>query len=97
MPSLEERNENRPKVFLINGEGEGWWLDDEESGDPDHPQPPPNNGKDSRDFEFHADQVRTISQLTKGFEARTNLYDRLLLYFLTSKENDSCMQSWQDD
>ena len=30
--SFEERKENLPNVFLINGDGEGWWVE-EESGE----------------------------------------------------------------
>ena len=27
--SFEERKENLPNVFLINGDGEGWWVEEE--------------------------------------------------------------------
>ena len=63
-------------------------LDEEESSGDEMGESAFQNLKtDGRDFEFHAKKVRTVAQLTRGFEARTNLYDRLLLYFLTGKEN----------
>ena len=45
----------------------------------------------SRDFEFNANQARSIPQLLRSFEARTDTFDRNLLYFLTDKEIHSCM------
>jgi hypothetical protein len=40
--------------------------------------------------------VRTLQQLLKGFEPRTDKYDRALLFFLTGREKDSCMQFWRE-
>ena len=32
----------------------------------------------------------------KGFEAKTDVFDRLLLYLLANIENQNCVQSWKD-
>ena len=38
-----------------------------------------------------------MPQLLKGFEARTDIFDRMLLYFVTGRETQSCMQFWNAD
>ena len=58
-------------------------FDFDEDGDVDE--------NSSRDFEFNANQARSIPQLLLAFEARTDTFDRNLLYFLTDKEIHSCM------
>ena len=32
--------------------------------------------------------------MLKQFEARTDTYDKMLLYFLTGKETHHCMKNW---
>ena len=63
-----------------------------------------SSGSDNEDqvagaenFQFFTNKIRTVPDLTKGFEHRTDVFDRLLLYFLTDCEIDSCMQAWQED
>lgn len=38
--------------------------------------------------------MRTVPQLLKGFEPRTNVYDRALLFALSGSDLESCMQFW---
>ena len=77
-------------VFSKDDDGEE--EDSEDDGDDFYPK-----ARSSRDFEFCAQQVRSVPQLLKGFEAKTNLYDNMLLYFLTSREHGSCMQFWLEE
>jgi len=49
------------------------------------------------DFAYISDAARTMPQLLKGFEPRTNTYDKALVYFLTGLEEDSCMKFWHED
>ena len=50
-----------------------------------------------RKFKFIDEQVQTVPKLLKGFETGTDVYDRMLLFLMTGKdEYKSCMQNWQD-
>ena len=49
------------------------------------------------DFKFITNKIRTVQDLILGFEHRTDVFDRLLLYFLTGNEVEECMQAWRDD
>ena len=50
-----------------------------------------------RKFKFIDEQVQTVPKLLKGFETGTDVYDRMLLFLLTGKdEYKGCVQNWQD-
>ena len=49
-----------------------------------------------RNFKFIDEQVKTVPKLLKGFESRTDTYDRLILYLLTGKDDYNCMPNWQE-
>ena len=63
--------------------------DSDDSGTAVKPEP------DQYDFKFIAGQIRTVPDLLNGFEPRTDIYDKMILYFLTGIESQSCMQNWQ--
>ena len=49
-----------------------------------------------RKFKFIDEQVQTVPKLLKNFETRTDVYDRMLLFLLTGKdEYKNCVQNWQ--
>lgn len=38
-----------------------------------------------------------MPDLLKDFEHRSNNIDKLLLYFMTGRENDNCIETWSED
>ena len=48
------------------------------------------------EFPYISESVRTLPQLLKGFEPRVDIYDRALLFLLTGREKDECMQYWRE-